>query len=289
MVTHSHFSPYPTLPKCRHLPSSSYPGWNKLGPVCAHTLPGGMQRILEIWGSAEPGAVPELWRSRVHRHHHERQSLIARSKQEAGGRIAANAIPRWECFLTRSTCSHPAGKVWASSEGGQRENLISPCSAASANCRRGGRVELVDGSERAWAAQRKGSCWPCPRSPGVPHMPGKIHLGTAVIVCSPGCLSLKTLAVLSRALPRNGNAPAKSILCQDAKDIWKSTSHWIRGLWGLDLSPENLFGAVYILLSNYLFSTKKIISFHHFCWVGGSHEWLTMEGRSWWNNKNPCF
>lgn len=207
MVTHSHFSPHPTLPKCRHLPSSSYPGWNKLGPVCAHTLPGGMQRILEIWGSAEPGAVPELWRSRVHRHHHERQSLIARSKQEAGGRIAANVIPRWECFLTRSTCSHPAGKVWASSEGGQRENLISPCSAASANCRRGGRVEPVDGSERAWAAQpkaSKGSCWPCPRSPGVPHMPGKIHLGTAVIVCSPGCLSLKTLAVLSGALPGMG-------------------------------------------------------------------------------------
>lgn len=120
---------------CRHLPSSSYPVWNILGPTHAYAIQG---RGAESWrfGALLNQILCLSFCVYVLLYHNEQQSLIVRRKQEVGGRIAANVIPLQEYFLTHSACSHPVGKVWEISEGGRwRANLMSLCNTASANCR----------------------------------------------------------------------------------------------------------------------------------------------------------
>lgn len=126
-------------PKLQALTQLQLPHMKHTGPSLCICSSRGVSRVMEIWGFAELNAVSELLCS--HAPTPRWAAEPNRRKQEAGGRIAANVIPLQEYFPTHSTCSHPAGKVWEISEGGQRRvNLISLCSSASANCRREGRV-----------------------------------------------------------------------------------------------------------------------------------------------------
>lgn len=128
-------SPHCTLPsKLQALIQLHYPIWNTPGQICAYAVPGGWAES-QRFGALLNQMLRLSFCVHMLLHHDEQRSLT----EENG--IAANVIPLREYFPTHSACSHPAGKVWEISEGGQRRvNLISLCSSASANCRREGRV-----------------------------------------------------------------------------------------------------------------------------------------------------